>query len=207
MRARIVSRDLGIVGHAECHRRMRAFTLGRDDGTPDEIWVLEHFPVYTLGIAGDLRHLLGPTDIPVSRTDRGGQITYHGPGQVVAYPLLDLRRMGCGPRAAVERMVRAAARVLARHGIRATGDRARPGVYVDGRKIGAVGLRVTRGRCYHGMSLNIDMDLSPFGNIRPCGHEGLETTQARDLGAGLSVEQAKGQLARELLAAFSPPAR
>lgn len=201
----IVTRDLGTVGHGECHRRMRSLTLGRTPETPDEIWLLEHFPVYTLGVAGDPRHLLGPTDIPVLRTDRGGQITYHGPGQPVAYLLLDLRRLGIGPRAAVGRMEQVAVDMLARHGISAAGDRARPGIYTGGRKIGAVGLRVTRGCCYHGMSLNVDMDLAPFANIRPCGHEGLECTQMRDLGADVSVARAKAELADGLARAFARP--
>ncbi len=195
-------RDMGFVGYEECLGRMQSFTVARAPGTPDEIWLLEHSAVYTLGYAGDSRHLTRDIGIPLVQSDRGGQITYHGPGQVIAYVLVDLRRIGCGPRAVIECLERSVVNLLARHGIEGQGDRRRPGVYVAGRKIAAVGLRVKRGCCYHGVSLNVDMDLTPFGWIHPCGHPDLEVVSLASLGIRLSVNDVKTELAEYLQAQF-----
>ncbi len=162
---------------------MQEYTATRSDGGADELWLTEHPPVYTLGLAGRDAHLPRVANgIPVVKTDRGGQITYHGPGQVVLYLLLDLRRRGAGVRAVVRMMERAVIDLLDEHGITAEGRVDAPGVYVNGAKIAALGLRVRNGCCYHGLAFNVDMDLSPFRAIDPCGYPGLAVTQARDLG-------------------------
>ena len=162
---------------------MRDFTLARTADTPDELWLVEHPPVYTLGIAAKPEHLPRiDNGIPIVRSDRGGQITYHGPGQVVVYTLLDLRRRQIGVRALVRTLERAVIELLAEHGVSAAGREDAPGVYVDGSKVAALGLRIRNGCAYHGLSLNVDMDLSPFDAINPCGYPGLRVTQTRDLG-------------------------
>ena len=162
---------------------MRNFTLARTADTPDELWLVEHPPVYTLGIAAKPEHLpRSDNGIPIVRSDRGGQITYHGPGQVVIYTLLDLRRRQIGVRALVRTLERAVIELLAEHGVSAAGREDAPGVYVDGSKVAALGLRIRNGCAYHGLSLNVDMDLSPFDAINPCGYPGLRVTQTRDLG-------------------------
>lgn len=155
---------------------MRRFTDERGTDTPDELWLLEHPPVFTLGQAGRRVHLLAPGDIPVVQTDRGGQITYHGPGQLVAYLLLDLRRAGIGIKRLVHLLEESVLALLAEHGIEAAARPDAPGVYVDGAKIASVGLRVRRGCSYHGIAINVDMDLEPFRRINPCGHAGLPVT-------------------------------
>ena len=155
--------------------------------TPDEIWLLEHPPVFTLGMAADPAHLLAPGDIPVVQVDRGGQVTYHGPGQLVAYPLLDVRRLGITVRALVMQLEQAVIDLVAAHGINAAGRRDAPGVYVDGRKLASLGLRIRRGTSYHGVALNVDMDLAPFARINPCGLAGMQVTQLADL--GIDVER------------------
>ena len=170
---------------------MQAFTAQRTSDTPDEIWLLEHPPVYTQGQAGKPEHLIAATDIPVIPIDRGGQITYHGPGQVVAYVLVDLRRRGYGIRELVTRMEQAVIDQLAAQGVTATRQKGAPGVYVNGAKIAALGLRVKHGCTYHGLALNVDMDLRPFAAINPCGYAGLQVTQASDLGI-LDTPQAQG---------------
>jgi len=163
---------------------MKAFTSARDERTEDEIWLLEHPPVYTQGLSGKAEHVLDAGEIPVIQIDRGGQVTYHGPGQWVAYVLYDLRRAGVNVRELVTLLETAVVAVLAQWGIEAYGDPAARGVYVRGQKIAALGLKVSRGRSYHGLSLNVDMDLSPFSGINPCGYEGLEvTSMAKLLGA------------------------
>ena len=163
--------------------RMKDFTLSRNADTPDEFWSLEHPPVYTLGVAAKPEHLPRTDNgIPVVRTDRGGQITYHGPGQIVVYTLLDLRRRNLGVRALVRKLERAVIELLEGYRIDASGREDAPGVYVGSAKIAALGLRVRNGCCYHGLSLNVDMDLTPFAAINPCGHPGLKVTQLRDLG-------------------------
>ena len=174
---------------------MQAFTDGRGPDTVDELWCLEHPPVFTLGMAGRDGHLLATGDIPVVKIDRGGQVTYHGPGQLVVYPLLDLRRLGLGVRELVTALERAVVALAAAQRIDAAGRREAPGVYAGGRKLASLGLRVRRGCSYHGLALNVDMDLEPFRRIDPCGLPGLEMTQLRDLGVACDVRAAASALA------------
>ena len=162
---------------------MKEFTAARNAATPDELWQVEHPPVYTLGVAARPEHLPRVDNgIPIVKTDRGGQITYHGPGQIVIYTLLDLRRRNLGVRMLVRRLEQAVIELLQGYRIDANAREDAPGVYVAGAKIAALGLRVRNGCCYHGLSLNVDMDLTPFSTINPCGFPGLEVTQLRDLG-------------------------
>ncbi|MBV8048834.1 MAG: lipoyl(octanoyl) transferase LipB [Paludibacterium sp.] len=186
---------LGLVDYEPTLTAMKAFTDARDPATPDEIWVLEHPPVYTLGLAGKTEHLLR-TDmpIPVVRTDRGGQVTYHGPGQLIVYPLIDFKRMHIGVRDLVRRIEQTVIDTLAEYGVRANGDVAAPGVYVDGAKIASLGLRIKNGAVYHGLSLNVDMDLTPFGWINPCGYPNLRVTQLKDLGVNASIDEVAERL-------------
>ena len=169
---------------------MQAFTDTRDAHTPDELWLLEHPPVFTLGRNGKDEHVRDPGNIPVIRADRGGQVTYHGPGQLIAYCLLDLRRRRLGVQSLVQTLEQAVIDLLAEHGVTGARRDKAPGVYVEGRKIAALGLRVRRGCSFHGLALNVDMDPAPFARINPCGYEGLEVTQLRDLGIPLDIEQA-----------------
>lgn len=203
-------RRLGLADYLETWQAMRAFTDARRPETPDELWCLEHPPVFTLGQAGKPEHLLMPGDIPVIQTDRGGQVTYHGPGQLVLYPLLDLQRLGLGPRALVSALERAMIATLAVYGIEALAEPKAPGVYVKGAKIGSIGLRVRRGTCYHGLSLNVAMDLAPFARINPCGYRGLAMTQVSAHGGPGDLRQVAGdllkQLAQELKLELSAPA-
>ncbi|BEV71321.1 lipoyl(octanoyl) transferase LipB [Paludibacterium sp. THUN1379] len=186
---------LGQVEYAPTLEAMKAFTDARDDRTPDEIWVLEHPPVYTLGLAGKTEHLLrSDLPIPVVRTDRGGQVTYHGPGQLVVYPLIDFKRMHIGVRELVRRLEQTVIDTLAEYDIRANGDVDAPGVYVAGAKVASLGLRIKNGAVYHGLSLNVDMDLTPFGWINPCGYPNLRVTQLKDLGVSDSVQQVADRL-------------
>lgn len=171
---------LGLQPYGETWQRMRAFTDGRASDTADEIWLVQHPPVFTQGVAGRVEHLLDPGAIPVVQTDRGGQVTYHGPGQLVAYPLLDLRRRGLGVRDLVTLLEQAVVEFLGRWGIAAAARPEAPGVYVQGKKIASLGLRVRRGCSYHGLSLNVNMDLAPFLRINPCGYNGLQMTQLAD---------------------------
>ncbi|MFP5380823.1 MAG: lipoyl(octanoyl) transferase LipB [Gammaproteobacteria bacterium] len=201
-----VVRSLGQVDYEPTWRAMQAFTAQRVADTPDELWLLEHPSVYTLGQAGKREHLIAATDVPVVPIDRGGQITYHGPGQVVVYVLVDLRRRGYGIRELVARMERAVIDLLAGQGVTAERLVGAPGVYVDGAKIAALGLRVKQGCTYHGLALNVDMDLAPFAAINPCGYPGLRVTQCRDLGIALSVQQVEEALAQALLDAIYPAA-
>lgn len=195
-------RRLGRVEYAPTWRAMQDFTAGRSADTPDEIWLLEHPPVYTLGQAGKAEHLIAATDIPLVPIDRGGQITYHGPGQVVAYVLVDLRRRGFGIRELVSRMEQAVIDLLGRHGVAAERLAGAPGVYVAGAKIAALGLRVKHGCTYHGLALNVDMDLAPFAAINPCGYPGMAVTQCRDQGVALTLPQAEHALGEALLDAI-----
>ncbi|KVW97106.1 lipoate--protein ligase [Thiobacillus denitrificans] len=195
-------RELGRVEYEPTWRAMQDFTARRTPDTLDEIWLLEHPPVYTQGQAGKAEHLIAATDIPVVPIDRGGQITYHGPGQVVAYVLVDLRRRGYGVRELVSRMEQAVIDLLAAQGVIAARRAGAPGVYVDGAKIAALGLRVRHGCTYHGLAFNVDMDLAPFAAINPCGYAGMAVTQCRDLGVQLSPPQAGQILARTLLDAI-----
>lgn len=196
----VIVKRLGRVEYAPTLEAMRAFTARRGPGTPDEFWLLEHPPVYTLGQAADLSHGPGgPADIPVVRVDRGGQITYHGPGQAVLYALVDLARRGIKVREFVRMLERAAIDTLAAHGVRAQCRPGAPGVYVAGAKIGALGLRVSRGRCYHGLALNVDCDLAPFAAIDPCGYPGLAVTSTRELGIEAGAAELAEQLASRLI--------
>ena len=191
-------RRLGRVAYAPTWRAMQAFTQSRGPETADEIWLLEHPPVFTLGLAGRPEHVLAAGDVAVVRTDRGGQVTFHGPGQVVAYVLLDLRRLGVGVRELVRRLEESALAVLDQHGIRGERVNGRPGVYVDGRKVAAVGLRVARGCSYHGLALNVDLALEPFSRIDPCGYPGLESTSLALLGVRDSIDAVQQSLASAL---------
>lgn len=194
-----VVRSLGRVEYEPTWRAMQDFTARRTPDTLDELWLLEHPPVYTQGQAGKPEHLIAATDMAVVPIDRGGQITYHGPGQVVAYVLVDLRRRGYGIRDLVSRMEQAVIDLLAAHGVAAARLAGAPGIYVDGAKIAALGLRVKHGCTYHGLAFNVDMDLAPFAAINPCGYAGMAVTQCRDLGVPLSPPQAAHLLARSLL--------
>jgi lipoyl(octanoyl) transferase len=195
-----VTRHLGRVEYEPTWRRMQAFTESRGAADPDELWFLEHPPVFTLGLNGRREHLLAPGDIPVVQVDRGGQVTYHGPGQLVVYPLLDLGRSGLGVRSLVCALERAVIRCVAAYGIEAIGSREAPGVYVDGRKLASIGLRIRRNCSYHGLALNVAMDLEPFGRINPCGFEGLELTQLSALGVAHSMDRVATDLESALLA-------
>ncbi len=192
-------RRLGRADYEPTWRAMQEFTAGRAPATVDELWLLEHPPVYTLGVAGRAEHLPRLANgIPVIKVDRGGQITYHGPGQVVIYLLLDLRRRGLSVRPLVRLMEQAVIDWLAGYGIAAEGRADAPGVYVGGAKIAALGLRIRNGCCYHGLAVNIDMDLAPFRVIDPCGYSGLAVTQARDLGIEGGAELAGAMLVHQL---------
>jgi len=177
----ILRRLSGLQDYHATWEAMRAFTAARDAATPDEIWLLEHPPVFTLGQAGRPEHLLDPGAIPVIRTDRGGQVTYHGPGQLIAYVLLDLHRGRIGVKRLVHLLEQAVIDLLAARGIVAAARTDAPGVYVDGAKIASLGLRVRQGCSYHGLALNVDLDLEPFGRINPCGYPGLVVTRVADL--------------------------
>ncbi|MFZ1386816.1 MAG: lipoyl(octanoyl) transferase LipB [Thiolinea sp.] len=174
---------------------MQAFTQQRTEEAVDELWVVEHQAVFTLGRNGQMEHVLAAGEIPVVKVDRGGQVTYHGPGQLVIYLLLDVRRLDLGVRELVMKIEQAIIQLLANRNIDAAGDRDAPGVYVAGKKIAALGLRVSRGKTYHGLSLNVDMDLEPFKRINPCGYAGLEVIQCRDLGITETPMELAGELA------------
>jgi lipoyl(octanoyl) transferase len=182
-------RERGLADYAAIWREMQAYTDTRTEETADELWLLQHPPVFTLGRNGKTEHLLRRTgDIPVIHVDRGGQVTYHGPGQLVAYLLLDLKRRRLGIQPLVRLLEQSVIDLLADYSIRAGRRDKAPGVYVDGRKIAALGLRVRRGCCYHGLSLNVDMDLAPFSMINPCGYAGLEVTQLVELGIDVPLD-------------------
>jgi lipoyl(octanoyl) transferase len=192
-------RWLGRVDFEPTWRAMQRLTEASTAETPEEIWFLEHPPVFTMGMNAKAEHLLAPGDIPVVNIDRGGEVTYHGPGQLVVYPLVDLQRHGLGVRALVEGLERAIIAMVATWGIAAHGDRAAPGVYVQGRKLASIGLRIKRGRSYHGLALNVAMDLAPFRRINPCGHAGLEMVQVSELGGPADLEVVADALAPQLL--------
>lgn len=175
-------RQLGLADYQSTWQAMQDFTKNRDEDTPDELWIVEHPPVFTLGRNGKLEHILHESNIPVIKVDRGGQVTYHGPGQVVLYFLLDLHRRKLGIRRLVTLIEDCIVELLAQFNVIANSDPKAPGVYVDEKKVAALGLRVSKGRTTHGLSLNVDMDLTPFSYINPCGYEGLEVTQTRSLG-------------------------
>lgn len=192
-------RQLGLREYSETFDAMRDFTHSRTPETPDELWFLEHPPVYTQGQAGRPEHLLAPGSTPVIQSNRGGQVTYHGPGQIVVYVLLDLHRLGYGVRTLVTRLEQSIIQTLAGYGISAAARRDAPGVYVNGAKIASLGLRITRGRSYHGIALNTCMDLAPFSRINPCGLAGLPVTQVSDLGGPPDAAQVRRDLETQLL--------
>ncbi len=200
-----VIRRLGLAEYEPTWRAMQRFTAERSAATPDEIWFLEHPPVFTLGANADRAHLLAPGDIPVVEIDRGGQVTYHGPGQLVVYPLIDLTRLGLGIRAFVSALERAVIGLAAGYGIVAQCRRGAPGVYVGGAKLASVGVRVRRPGSYHGLSLNVALDLEPFRRINPCGYQGLEMTQLSALGGPRSVPDCAAALEPHLLRALGLP--
>jgi len=195
---------LGLVEYLPTWEAMKKFTAerkpdGQSSGTRDEIWLAQHPPTYTQGLAGKPEHLLHPTSIPLIRTDRGGQITYHGPGQIMAYLLLDLRRWKINVRELVCLMEQAVIDLLGEFGVAAHGSREAPGVYVGNAKIAALGLKLKHGCCYHGLALNVDMDLAPFSNINPCGNAGLRVTQCCELGITAGFEELQALLAQNLV--------
>jgi lipoyl(octanoyl) transferase len=195
-------RRLGLVEYEPTWRAMQRFTDERGAATPDEIWFLEHPQVFTLGMNASREHVLAPGDIPVVQIDRGGQVTYHGPGQLVVYPLIDLRRSGLGVRDLVTALERSVIELAAEYGVVAEARKSAPGVYVEGRKLASVGIRIRRGASYHGLALNVSLDLEPFGRINPCGYEGLQMTQLADIGGPGSVGAAADALEPHLLRAL-----
>jgi lipoyl(octanoyl) transferase len=197
-----IVRDLGHRDYAPVWRAMQGFTDARNAGTADEIWLVEHAPVFTLGQAGKPEHVLMPGDIPVLQVDRGGQVTYHGPGQIVAYPLLDLKRLKIGVRDYVCKIEQAIIDTLADWNIHAERRDGAPGVYVNGAKVAALGIRVRRGCTFHGLAFNIAMDLEPFHRINPCGYAGLQVTSMLDLGGPSSLDAVKSVLLEKLAQQF-----
>ena len=208
----MIIRSLGRADYQATWDQMRAFTDARTPETEDELWICEHAPVFTQGVAGKPEHLLfNPANIPVVKTDRGGQITFHGPGQAMVYILLNLKRAGYGVREMVMRIENAVIALLATHGIQAYGKRDAPGVYVrkdqQEAKVAALGLKVRNGHTYHGLAFNVNMDLTPFSFINPCGYEGLRVTHLHELGVNLSLEAAGMSLAEELRRQLTAPAK
>jgi len=203
----IHTRYLGERDYREMWSAMRAFTAERDASTADELWLLQHPPVYTLGQAGRREHLLDTGETPVVETDRGGQVTWHGPGQLVAYPLLDLRRWRLGVRDLVHALEASVIALLGDYGVTAVRRADAPGVYVDGAKIAALGVRVSRGCSYHGLALNACNDLAPFRRINPCGHAGMPVTRLHDLGVAPPLDQLEAELASALLQALDAAGR
>lgn len=202
MSPNLLVRRLGRQPYEPVLAAMRAFADSRDETTTDEFWLLEHEPVFTLGQAGKPEHVLAAGDIPVIRVERGGQVTYHGPGQIVGYPLIDLRRLGIGVRELVDRIEQAIIDTLEHWNIVAVRRPGAPGVYVGDAKIGALGLRIRRGGSFHGLALNVAMDLEPFRRINPCGYQGLQVTQVLDLGGPGSLAAVEDMLVLELSRQF-----
>jgi len=194
----LLIRDLGKIPYAESFAAMRAFTLAREDFAPNEVWLLQHPPVFTQGLNGQASHVLMPGDIPVVASDRGGQVSYHGPGQLVAYLLFDLARAKLGVRELVDRLENALVALLTELGVEAHSRLDAPGVYVGECKIASLGLKIRKGRCYHGLALNVDMDLSPFTRINPCGYAGLRMCQVRDFVPNITLDALKRPLACHL---------
>jgi lipoyl(octanoyl) transferase len=197
-----IVRRLGRVDYEPTWRAMQRFTDERNASTPDEIWFLEHPPVFTLGLNASTAHVLAPGDIPVVQIDRGGQVTYHGPGQLVVYPLVDLRRAKLGVRDIVTALERSVIQLAAEFGIVAEARREAPGIYVANKKLGSVGIRIRRHSSYHGLAVNVNLDLEPFQRINPCGYQGLEMTQLAELGGPASVDTAADALEPHLLRAL-----
>ncbi len=184
----LLTKELGLADYQPVLDAMRQLTDSRDENTPDQLWLLQHPRVFTQGQAGKAEHVLAPGDIPVVQVDRGGQVTYHGPGQWVVYLMVDVKRRGMGVRALVTLIENSIVQLLSEFGITAAPDPKAPGVYVDGNKIAALGLRIRRGRSYHGLSLNVDMDLEPFQRINPCGYEGMQVTSMAQLLPGKALD-------------------
>ena len=197
-------RKLGRVAYEPTWRAMQALNAARTPEAEDQIWLLEHPPVFTLGLAGRREHVLAPGDIPVVATDRGGQVTYHGPGQALAYVMVDLRRLGLGVKALVAGLEQAAIEVLASHGIAGERRAGMPGVYVGGAKIAAIGLRIARGCSYHGIALNVANDLEPFSRIDPCGYPGLASTRLADHGSRDKISAVQQSLADAISRCLTP---
>ncbi len=197
-------RYLGLKPYTAVWEQMKQFTTERNESTIDELWLLEHPPVYTQGQAGKAEHLLHADDIPVIKTDRGGQITYHGPGQLVAYVLMDIKRRHLGIRTLVCQLERVLISLLKHYDIMAETQHGAPGVYVAGKKIASIGLRVKNGRTYHGVALNVAMDLSPFSGINPCGYHALQMVQLKEFVTEIDMAQAQQQFEREFLMIFEP---
>jgi lipoyl(octanoyl) transferase len=194
----LIVRELGLQPYEQVWQDMQLFTDQRSETTADELWLLQHSPVYTLGKNGKPDHILDAQHIPVIKSDRGGQVTYHGPGQVIVYTLLDLNRRHIGVRELVTRIENSVIELLEDYDIRANARRDAPGVYVDGRKIAALGLRVRKGRSFHGLALNVDMDLEPFSRINPCGYQGLEVTQLSELADVVDFNEVQKRLLSHL---------
>jgi lipoyl(octanoyl) transferase len=197
-----ILKRLGRVDYEPTWRAMQRFTDERDEQTPDEIWFLEHPPVYTLGMNASPAHVLAPGDIRIVQIDRGGQVTYHGPGQLVVYPLIDLRRAKLGVRDLVTALERSVIDYMTELGVAAECRRSAPGVYVDNRKLASVGIRIRRGSSYHGIAINVNLDPEPFTRINPCGYAGLEVTRLADLTRVSSVEEAANGLEPHLVRAL-----
>jgi lipoyl(octanoyl) transferase len=193
-------RSKGITSYQKTWEEMKSFTEKREPDTPDELWLLQHKNVFTYGLSGKTEHLLNETEIPVIKSDRGGQITYHGPGQLIIYCLIDIKRLGIGIKKIVSLIEQSLIELLSNYGICANTIKGAPGVYVEGAKIAALGLKVKHGRTYHGLSLNIDMDLAPFALINPCGYPDLKVTQMRDLtDNALSMNNIQNELSQYLI--------
>ncbi|MEE9445030.1 MAG: lipoyl(octanoyl) transferase LipB [Cocleimonas sp.] len=191
-------KKLGLQEYQTVWQAMQDFTKNRDENTLDEFWIVEHPAVYTLGRNGKEEHILNATEIPIVKVDRGGQVTYHGPGQLIIYTLIDLKRRNLGIRRLVTLLENSIIELLADYQLKARNDPKAPGVYVDNKKVAALGLRVSRGCTTHGLSLNVDMDLSPFKDINPCGYEGLEVTQCKDLGIDSDLQNIASLLCTKL---------
>jgi lipoyl(octanoyl) transferase len=200
----IILRNLGLQNYDSVWRDMQQFTQERNRETPDEIWVVEHFPVYTLGLNGKREHLLNTGSIPVIHSDRGGQVTYHGPGQLVVYILLDLHRANINLRQLVTLLEQAMISTLAQYGIKSVSREEAPGVYVQDKKIGSIGLRIKKNCSYHGLSLNNHMDLRPFSTINTCGYPGLEVTQLADLGLSITTTELAIPIVHAITTALNP---
>jgi lipoyl(octanoyl) transferase len=200
----VIIKTLGLVSYDESLENMRRFTRDRSELTEDELWLTEHPPTYTLGLKTKAEHILNHDHkIPLIQSDRGGQITYHGPGQIVAYTLLDLRRLNLTVRKAVRLLEQTTINLLSSLGIVAFGDKARPGVYVHGKKIASLGLKIRNGCSYHGIALNVDMDLKPFDNINPCGYPDLNVTQLKELNVNLSIDEVRQLWVDQFILSFS----
>ena len=200
----MIIKTLGLLSYDESLENMRRFTRDRSELTEDELWLTEHPPTYTLGLKTKAEHILNHDHkIPLIQSDRGGQITYHGPGQIVAYTLLDLRRLNLTVRKAVRLLEQTTINLLSSLGIVAFGDKARPGVYVNGKKIASLGLKIRNGCSYHGIALNVDMDLKPFDNINPCGYPYLNVTQLKELNVNLSIDEVRQLWVDQFILSFS----